>query len=177
MHRIAATTTRILAALSVGALSLSWTLAQAGDKVRDDGEKAARQLVEKFVSGWNTHDMKVLGSIFSDDAEFINVVGMHWRGKDAIIKAHAAYHETLFKDCKLVTDEVSFRPLGPDHGIAVWVCTQDKFTTPGGAVVPRHQNRLTLVLARDQKAGWQVVHAQNTPIDAQAVQFDPVNKK
>jgi hypothetical protein len=83
----------------------------------------------------------------------------------------------MLKDCKLRTDEVSIRPLGSNYGIAVWVCTQDRFTTPSGSEVPKHQNRMTLVLAKDGKAGWQVVQAQNTPIDAQAAQFDPVNKK
>jgi uncharacterized protein (TIGR02246 family) len=47
-------------------------------------------LVATFETGWNTNDMKAIGSIFRDDAEFINVVGMRWRGKDAIVKAHAA---------------------------------------------------------------------------------------
>jgi hypothetical protein len=84
------------AAADVG--EASWTSAQSGDKVRAGDEKAIRQLVATFESGWNTNDMKAIGSIFRDDAEFINLVGMHWRGRDAIVKAHVAYHAIMFKD-------------------------------------------------------------------------------
>ena len=154
----------------------SSALAQSAYKFGAEDESAIRKLVATNEAGWNSHDMKALGSIFHDDAEFINVVGMHWRGKDAIVKAHAAYHETIFKDCKLHSDELSIRPIGPNHAIGVWVQTQDTFTTPDGSLVPKHQNRMTLVFSKDSKAGWQVVQGQNTRIDAQAARFDPVNK-
>jgi uncharacterized protein (TIGR02246 family) len=172
-----ATATRSLAAIFMIAASAVQLSAQSGEKLPAEDEKAIRKLVATNEAGWNNHDMQALGSIFRDDAEFINVVGMHWRGKDAIVKAHAAYHETMFKDCKLHTDDLSIRPLGPNHAIGVWVMTQDAFTTPGGSVVPKHQNRMTLVFAKDAKAGWQVVQGQNTPIDAQAAQFDPAKTK
>ena len=144
--------------------------------MNSEDAKAIHQLVDTFESGWNSHDMNAIGSIFSEDAEFINVVGMHWRGKNAIVKAHAVYHETSFKDCKLHTDEVNVRPIGPNHAVVVWILTQDTFTTPAGDVVPKHQNINTFVVAK-QGQTWRVVHGQNNRIDAQAAQFDPVNKK
>ncbi len=107
----------------------------------------------------------------------LSVMGVHWRGKDAIVKAHAAFHEIMFKDCKTHTDEISVRMLGADYGIVVWVCTVDSFTTPSGTILPKHQNRMTLVVGKNQKMHWQVVHGQNTPIDPEAARFDPVNKR
>ena len=167
---------QLFIALLAVVTATSWAAAQSRSNAPSDDE-AIRQLVATFESGWNTHDMKAIGSIFRHDAEFINVVGMQWRGKDAIVKAHEAYHETMFKDCKLRTDDVSIRPLGKDYAIAVWVMTQDGFTTPSGSTVPKHQNRMTLVTARGNDGIWLIVQAQNTPIDAAAAQFDPVNKQ
>jgi uncharacterized protein (TIGR02246 family) len=177
MQKPYANAAKILAVLFIVATSAYCATGQARVKLQADDEKSIRKLVAANEEGWNKHDMKLLGSMFRHDAEFINVVGMYWRGKDAIMNAHAAYLETIFKDCKIHSDDLSIRPLDANHAIGVWVMTQDTFTTPSGSVVPKHQNRMTLVFERDENAGWQVVHGQNTRIDAEAAQFDPVNKK
>jgi uncharacterized protein (TIGR02246 family) len=97
-----------------------------------EDEQGIRKTVTGFEEAWNSHNMKALGKLFREDAEFINVVGMHWRGRDDIVSAHAAYHETMFKDCRLKTDAVEVRSLGGGHAIAVVTTTQDSFTTPAG---------------------------------------------
>jgi uncharacterized protein (TIGR02246 family) len=118
--------------------------------------------------------MKALEPLFHEDAEFINVVGMHWRGRPAIVAAHVAFHATTFKNVGMKTDAVAIRPVGPGIAIAVVTQTQDTFTTPSGEVVPEHQNKLSYVFTK--VAGeWKIAHAQNVRIDAAAVQHDPVN--
>ena len=101
-------------------------------------------------------------------------MGMHWRGRDAIVKAHAVFHEIMFKDNRFKTDSIETRPLGSDHAIAIWTATQDSYTTPSGKVVPEGQFKLTLILANGPD-GWKIVHGHNVRIDAQAVIHDPVN--
>ena len=49
-------------------------------------------------------------------------VAIAW-GKDAIMKAHATFHDTIFKDCKIPSDDLSIRPLGSSQAIGVWVQT------------------------------------------------------
>ncbi len=146
----------------------------AAPAVTED-EQAIRQLVASFEHAWNTHDMTELGSLFDDDAEFINVVGMHWRGKQAIVKAHTVYHELMFQDCKLHSDQVEVRFLNDQTAVAVWTSTQDPFTTPSGTLMPKSQTRLSFVLSRGDD-GWRVIHGHNTRVDAEAAQFDPVNR-
>jgi uncharacterized protein (TIGR02246 family) len=41
--------------------------------------------------------MKALAELFVDDAHWINIVGMHWPGKPAVVAGHAAYHRTFFR--------------------------------------------------------------------------------
>ena len=140
-------------------------------KADDEG---IRMTVMDYEKAWNTHDMKLLATLFRDDAEFINVVGMHWRGRDAIVKAHAIFHEIMFKDCRFKTDSIETRPLGSDHAIAMWTATQDSYTTPSGQVVPKGQFKLSLILTKGSE-GWRIVHGHNVRIDAEAVKNDPVN--
>ena len=112
--------------------------------------------------------------LFRSDAQFINVVGMHWRGRADIIAAHAAFHATIFKDVGMKTDAIALRPLGPDTAIAVVTQTQDTFTTPSGEVVKKHQNKLSYVFTKTG-GDWRIAHGQNVRIDAEATQHDPVN--
>jgi len=139
-----------------------------------EDDEAIRKTVMNFEEAWNTHNMELLAKLFREDAEFINVVGMHWRGRDAIVRAHAVFHKVMFRDCRLKTDSIEVRPLGSDYAIAVWTSTQDSYTTPSGQVVPKGQTKLSVVQAKGAD-GWKIFHAHNVRIDAQATKHDPVN--
>ena len=38
-------------------------------------------VVTTVVDAWNRHDMKAYSALFTEDADFVNVVGMHFRGR------------------------------------------------------------------------------------------------
>ncbi len=58
------------------------------------------QAIQKTVAGitdaWNRNDMQAYASFLTGDCEWINIVGMHWRGKAAVMKAHTVYLSTMF---------------------------------------------------------------------------------
>ena len=139
-----------------------------------EDEQGIRKTVMGVEESWNAHDMKAFAKLLREDAHWVNVVGMHWRGRDAVVKAHAIFHEIMFQNCKLKTDSIEARPLGSDYAIAVVTTTQDAFTTPDGHESPKGQTRLSFVLARSPD-GWKIVHAENVRVDAEAAKNDPVN--
>jgi uncharacterized protein (TIGR02246 family) len=118
--------------------------------------------------------MKAFSQLLREDAEWVNVVGMHWRGRDAVVAATAAFHQTMFKNHRMKTDSVETRSLGAGCAIAVATITVDGFTTPDGHVMPKAQNRETFVLVKGPD-GWKIAHGHNTVVDANAAQHDPVN--
>lgn len=148
--------------------------AYAAASLPKEDEQGIRKTVMGVEESWNTHDMKAFARLLHEDAHWVNVVGMHWRGREAVVKAHAIFHEIMFQNCKLKTDSIEARPLGRDYAIAVVTTTQDAFTTPDGHVSPKGQTRLSLVLARSPD-GWKIVHAENVRVDAEAAKNDPVN--
>ena len=99
---------------------------------------------------------------------------MHWHGRDAIEKAHTAFHATSFKNHQFKTDTVEVRAIGGDCAIGVVTTTNDAFTTPAGNVLTKAQNRQTYVLTKGAD-GWKVAHFHNVRVDADAVKHDPVN--
>ena len=137
-----------------------------------EDDKAVRKVVAGIEDAWNAHDMKAMGKLFREDAEFINVVGMHWHGRDEIVAAHAAFHETILKTRQMKTDAVETRVLGAGSALAVVTSTVDGFTTPSGQVMPKGQCRETFVLVKGTD-GWKVAHGHNVTVDADAAKHDP----
>ena len=141
-----------------------------------DDDRAVREIVAGFEKAWNTHDMKALEKLFRDDAEWVNVVGMHWRGRDEIMVAHTAFHRTIFKNHQYRTDAVETRSVAPGVAVAVATETFDGFTAPDGRVWPMARNRLSYVLVKGTE-GWKIAHGQNAEVDEVAAKHDPVRKE
>ena len=64
---------------------------------RADDESAVRALVDEFATSWNRHDMTAMHELDTDDVEWINVVGHHWRGKATMYKGHDAIHKACLR--------------------------------------------------------------------------------
>lgn len=144
----------------------------AGKAVSKSAEAGVIKTIELMEKSWNTHDMGLYATLLTDDCQWVNVVGMHWNGKASVVKAHVAFHKTIFKDVDYVTESACIRELAPNVAIAVLTVRMQAYTTPDGHKVPEGQTRLTLTV-RETKGAWLIAQAQNTPIDKIAVQFDP----
>ncbi|GMW03423.1 MAG: hypothetical protein AMXMBFR84_45570 [Candidatus Hydrogenedentota bacterium] len=168
----------LITAIFVGALLVlnrpTFGATESIGKLDKADEDAVRAVVMWIEQTWNSHDMDAMGKLFRDDAEFINVVGMHWHGRDAVMAAHTAYHKTMFKNHSIKTDSSEIRSISDGCAIAVVTTTNDSFTTPAGNVVPQRQNRQTYVLTK-RSDGWKIAHGHNVPVDPEAAQHDPVN--
>lgn len=131
-------------------------------------ERAIQSLLKDTETAWNQHDMNAFTRAFREDAEGINVVGMYWRGKAALLKHLTDYHATILKDVKEYIEEVEIHPLDGTHAITVAIWKVDGFKSPSGVDVPPCRHRSTLVLAKESD-GWKVVHFHNTVIDEAAL--------
>ena len=82
------------------ATAVAWIAAShsvmAADKASD--EKAIRQVAKNYETLWNKHDMNAFADLFTDDAEWVNVVGMVWRGKPEVMKAQPSLPRNEFQE-------------------------------------------------------------------------------
>jgi len=53
------------------------------------------RIVNEYADAWNKHDMNTLGQLFAPDADFVNVGGYRWKGREALQKNHAYMHGTI----------------------------------------------------------------------------------
>jgi uncharacterized protein (TIGR02246 family) len=128
-----------------------------------DAAGEVTQVVHAFAECWNRHDMNAFAELFAPDAEFVNVVGLWWKGRDEIKKAHEFMHAMMFKNSRLTITDVSVR--FPVAGIAIarsrWVL--EGHVSPEGTPLPPRTGILLNVLARSWGA-WLIIDSQNTDI-------------
>jgi uncharacterized protein (TIGR02246 family) len=116
-----------------------------------------------LVDAWNRHDMDAFGALMAEDVEFVNVLGMWWRGRADTVGAHKQVHASIFKDSVLGGRTASVKYLRPDVALVqiTWDMTGhlelDRSGNPGK---PR-KGVLSLVLSREG-AGWLIRGAHNT---------------
>lgn len=123
----------------------------------------ARAIAAAFVDDWNLHDMKKFGELFAPDAQFVNVIGMWWRGRSEIQRQHESLHATRMRNSHLVATETEVQPLRPDVAILHirWQLTGDSGID--GVTLSMRQGVMSLVAAKTGGT-WQIVSAQNTDI-------------
>ncbi len=126
-------------------------------------EAAVRSVTSGFIAAWNRHDMGAFADLFADDADFVNVIGLWWKGRDEIRREHEALHATRMKDSRLAELSAAVRFLRPDAAVVHqrWELTGD--TGLEGKVLPPRRGILIYVLQRDGGA-WRIIAAQNTDI-------------
>lgn len=126
-----------------------------------DAVAEVTQVVHTFAECWNRHDMNAFAELFAPEAEFVNVVGLWWKGREEIKKAHELTHATIFRNSRLMLADVSVR--FPHENIAIarsrWVL--EGHVSPEGAPLPARHGILLNILYRNL-AGWLIIDSQNT---------------
>lgn len=120
-------------------------------------------VVSAFAEAWNRHDMAGFADLFAADAEFVNVVGIWWKGKESIRKAHEFAHASMFRHSRLsiLATEVRF-PVAP-LAIARSIWSMQGHVAPDGAALPPRSGVLMNVL-RKSAGSWEIIDSQNTDI-------------
>lgn len=137
-------------------------------------EKDVRQVVGSFAETWNLHDMEAFGRLFAPDADFVNVAGDWWKGRQAIQRHHAYSHGTIpadtpgeplplygiFKTSTLRFTEIDVRFLRKDVAVAHASCE-----LLGDARTANLRHCLITFVLTQQDGGWLIAAAQNTEIN------------
>ncbi|TRC72165.1 SgcJ/EcaC family oxidoreductase [Mesorhizobium sp. WSM4307] len=116
-----------------------------------------------FADAWNRHDMDDFAALFSEEANFVNVVGMWWKNRAEIEGAHRATHETMFRDSRLEGFVSSVVGLAPGLASVHYAWTLTGAFAPDGSPAGTRKGILLLVV-KEEQSGWRIKVAQNTDI-------------
>jgi len=139
-------------------------------------EEDVRKFVSGFATAWNQHDMEAFGKLFATDADFVNVAGARWTGRESIQMHHAWAHGAIprdtpgfdksdphygiFNTSTLRFTQIDVRFLRNDVAVAL---ANLELVGDARTPNPRH-SVVTFVLLR-QNGGWLIAAAQNTEIN------------
>ena len=121
-------------------------------------------VINNLVDSWNRHDMAMYGAQFADDADFVNVLGMHWHGRSAIEEQHAVVHRTIFRDSILKVLDYSLRPLAPDAILALIRWEMTGHQTPPGVRFEKVRHGIITGIFVEREERWVIGAFQNTEV-------------
>jgi uncharacterized protein (TIGR02246 family) len=129
-----------------------------------DDDQAIRAAVLQWEQAWNAGDMKTAVGLFSDDADFVNVWGSHWRGRPQIESEHAKRHRMQLKGSVFSARDVRLQLIGP--GLALvhvgWAIRGDH-DLDGTPRRPR-QGLFSWVMLKGADGRWWIRAAHNTHV-------------
>jgi uncharacterized protein (TIGR02246 family) len=140
----------------------STTLARPSSSAAESQDEAEIRNVETGLQeAWNRHDIKAWANLFTEDADFVNVVGWWWVGRDKIESKHTDSHAFLFRESTVTMDEVHIRFLTPQIAVVhvLWSMVGGK--KPDGTPAGLRKMIFTQVLQK-QTGKWLISAAHNT---------------
>jgi uncharacterized protein (TIGR02246 family) len=160
-----------------GILFLLFSIASSAGHAQNNtkDQEAIEAQIDAFFNSWNRHDFTDMKTYIAKDADFVNIVGMHWKGREDIQFAHQTYHETSFKDIPLQKRDVTVRFVNSNIAIAhVTMHRSKSIITPDGSIAPPGSALATFVFVKS-KAVWLVEAVENVIVDEKAIPFNPVS--
>lgn len=52
--------------------------------MRESDQAEIRDVARRWEEAWNSHDMAAMATLLAPDADFVNVSGRHWKGRQEI---------------------------------------------------------------------------------------------
>jgi uncharacterized protein (TIGR02246 family) len=118
------------------------------------------QVVDAFAAALNEKDAEALGSLFSEDAEFVNILGMRMRGRDGIVSGHAWAFAGPLRGRVIEFDEVDELSVTDEVTVLHAHCLRRRLPDAPAEGLPDGASVLVFV-ARRGAEGWHAVAATN----------------
>lgn len=118
----------------------------------------------RFAEAWNERRADKIAGLFEEDADFVNVVGIWWKTREDIRKAHDYGLRVIFNKSDLKVTKTKVRQLSDDTAV---VHARMRLKGQSGhetSEQPEMRFNIFTFVARKTKAGWICVAAQNTDI-------------
>ena len=118
----------------------------------------ATTLVAHLEQTWNRADGAAFGAAFADDSDFVDIRGVHHRGRAAIAAGHQAILDSIYRDSTVRYELEHARQAGPCCIVAIVHATLE---APHGPLQGTNHARFTLTIT-DEAAGWRINAFHNT---------------
>ena len=128
----------------------------------DNDESVVRDILAEYTVSWNRHDTAALGRFFTENCDYVDMAGVHWKGVHEIVQRQAEVFQHRSKTAvrRLTGAEVSFST--PDVALvhATWNLTGSS-SRPTGKAVPVLKE-ITMMKMVKTNGKWLITDFQDT---------------
>jgi uncharacterized protein (TIGR02246 family) len=145
---------------------------------RSKDEAAINKQIDAMIYSWNNHKYDDLKNYTTENTDWVNVVGMWWKGRKESQYAHQEYHNTIFKTAVCKKTSVTIRFVTKDVAIVhlMWHFSDPHPVPLPDGKQPGPTDAIAQVVYVKQNGKWLMTAAENVVIDKGAEPFDPVKK-
>jgi uncharacterized protein (TIGR02246 family) len=118
-------------------------------------------LEQEQAQAWSAHDAARYARLFTEDADVVNVLGWHWKGRAELEHKLTRAFALVFARSQLSVHDVGVRFLRPDVAIAHVPWTMTGALSPTGGTAPPQQGLQTQTLVK-RDGRWRIAAFQNT---------------
>lgn len=145
---------------------------------RTQDEAAINKQVDAIIYSWNHHNYDDMKNYTTENTDWVNVVGIWWKGRKESQYADQEVHNTIFKTSVGEKKSVTVRFVTKDVAIAhvEWhFYDLHPVTLPDGKEAGPNDDLATLVFVK-QNGKWLMDAGENVHIDKAAQAFDPIKQ-
>ena len=126
--------------------------------------KHPEELPEKWIEAWNNRDAVALANLFTEDAAFVNVVGLWWHNRHDIWKAHDYGLRVIFNESIAELRKTSCRMINETTALVHARMKLSGQTQHGDVKVPGDRKNVFSFVLEKKEQGWVTISAHNTDI-------------
>jgi uncharacterized protein (TIGR02246 family) len=133
----------------------------SGPNYENDDESAVRNVLAEYTVSWNRHDTAAVGRLFTENCDYVNITGVHWKGVQEIVQQHAELFQNRLKTAGRTLTGAEVRFSTPDVALvhATWDVTGSSH--PTGKAVPVLKEITTMVMVKTD-GKWLITAFQDT---------------
>ncbi len=128
----------------------------------DATEQGLQATFASLSAAWKNGDGAAFAECCTEDVDFINLLGMHVKGRDAVAELHEKIFRGPYKDSTVAFTIESVRIVSPS---AVLVIAPSRIDIPSGSVKGIVLSIASILLVRDDDR-WKLANFHNTRREA-----------
>ena len=133
----------------------------SGTNYENDDESVVRNVLAEYTVSWNRHDTAALGRLFTENCDYVNIAGVHWKGVQEIVQSQAELFQNRLKTAVRTLTGAEVRFSTPDVALvhATWDVTGS--SRPTGEAVPVLKEITTMTMVKTD-GKWLITAFQDT---------------
>lgn len=121
-----------------------------------------QSLLDRFLSAWNAKDLDQFIPLFTEDAEFTDVVDQTALGREAIRKQHQFPFKVVLREASLELNNIFMRSVLPNLVLVTANWLVQNSCAPDGKTLPNRNGVIQFIFIENETNNWKIKLVHNS---------------